>query len=163
MITQELPCRFESVTAPEVQVGALEIRSSGGALIATSRTYNTAAAGTFGQMIAARPDTEAAGIGEVLHLLHLSKSILYRANIGFCEVTGSEATLFRDPKAGYVTAAPGKDPEPVSPGMDRPTRVDRLIATIQGELSAEDLRRIEDKIEHHERDSTNISEREEAQ
>ena len=55
------------------------------------------------------------------------------------EVTGSEGTLFNHPQHGYVTGAPGKDPQPVSVGQDRPTRVDRLIAAIQGKLSADEL------------------------
>ena len=55
------------------------------------------------------------------------------------EITGSQATLYRDPQQGYVYAAPRADPVPVSPGAARPTRVDRLMAAIHGELSAEEL------------------------
>jgi hypothetical protein len=74
-------------------VGALEIRPSGGGVIATSRTYNETAIGSFGQFIAARPASEAAGLGTTLHLLQVGKSADLRANVGFCETTGNPASV----------------------------------------------------------------------
>ncbi len=74
-------------------VGAIEIRPSGGAVMATSRTYNTAASGTYGQFVDGRPASEAVGLGVRLHLLQIAKSSLFRANVGFCETTGSSATV----------------------------------------------------------------------
>lgn len=55
------------------------------------------------------------------------------------EVVGSDATLFQHPEHGLVTAAPRQDPEPVAPGEEKPTRVDRLVAAIDGEISKEEL------------------------
>jgi len=55
------------------------------------------------------------------------------------EVVGSEATLFQHPEHGLVTAAPRQDPVPVAPGQEKPTRVDRLIAAIEGSISKEEL------------------------
>ncbi|MDA0745072.1 MAG: Gfo/Idh/MocA family oxidoreductase [bacterium] len=56
------------------------------------------------------------------------------------EITGSDATLYRDPQRGYVVGAPGKkDPNPVAPGTDQPTRVDRLIAAIENKLDRKEL------------------------
>jgi len=55
------------------------------------------------------------------------------------EITGSEATLFQHPQHGFVTAAPRKDPVPVPEGPARPTRVDRLVAAIEGKLDREEV------------------------
>jgi len=55
------------------------------------------------------------------------------------EITGSDATLFQHPQHGVVTAAPREDPVPVPEGEARPTRVDRLVAAIRGQLSSEEL------------------------
>lgn len=79
-------------------IGALEIRPTGGELMAASRTYNTAASGTYGQFIAGQPASEAAGQGEPLHILHVAKSEILRANVGFCETAGGgvavQATMY---------------------------------------------------------------------
>ncbi len=55
------------------------------------------------------------------------------------EVVGSEATLFQHPEHGLVTAAPRQDPKPVAQGEEKPTRVDRLVAAIEGNISKEEL------------------------
>jgi predicted dehydrogenase len=55
------------------------------------------------------------------------------------EITGSEGTLFQHPDQGFITAAPGKDAQAVAPGEEKPTRVDRLVAAIEGKLSQEEL------------------------
>ena len=55
------------------------------------------------------------------------------------EITGSQGTLFNHPQHGYVTGAPGKDAQPVLKGEDKPTRVDRLIAAVNGNLSAKEF------------------------
>jgi len=54
------------------------------------------------------------------------------------EITGSEKSLWHNGR-GYVLGSPGKDPQPVDAGTDQPTRIDRLVAAIRGELSARDL------------------------
>jgi predicted dehydrogenase len=59
--------------------------------------------------------------------------------IGGLEVTGKDGTLFNHPQLGYVIAAPGKDPQPVEEAEPRPTRVERLLASIRGEISREEL------------------------
>ena len=55
------------------------------------------------------------------------------------EVVGSKATLYQHPHHGLVTAAPGQDPVPIDPGEEKPTRVDRLIASIEGSISKTEL------------------------
>ena len=59
--------------------------------------------------------------------------------IGGLEVTGSEGTLFNHPQLGYVVAAPGKDAQPVEEAPALPTRVERLLAAVRGEISREEL------------------------
>jgi len=59
--------------------------------------------------------------------------------IGGLELTGSEGTLYNDPQQGYVIAAPGKDVVPVERGVAKPTQVERLLAAIEGKLTAEEL------------------------
>jgi predicted dehydrogenase len=58
---------------------------------------------------------------------------------GGLEIVGSEGTICNDPKLGYVIAAPGKEPRPVGEGPARPTRVDRLIAAIEGKLTGAEI------------------------
>jgi len=58
--------------------------------------------------------------------------------IGGLEITGSERSLWNTAE-GYVTGAPGKPAEPLAPAAERPTRVDRLVAVIQGEVPAAEL------------------------
>jgi predicted dehydrogenase len=58
---------------------------------------------------------------------------------GGFEITGSEGTLYEDADKGYLVAAPGKDPQPVAEGSERPTQVDRLVAAIKGDLSRQEL------------------------
>ena len=55
------------------------------------------------------------------------------------EVVGSEAALYSLPDRGFVTAKPGEEPGHVAEGEERPTRVDRLVAAINGDLSREEL------------------------
>ncbi len=55
------------------------------------------------------------------------------------EVVGSEATLFPTPDGGFITQKPGEKPVDVAQGTERPTRVDRLVAAINGELSQDEL------------------------
>jgi predicted dehydrogenase len=59
--------------------------------------------------------------------------------MGGLEITGSDGTLFNHPDQGYVIASPGKEMVSVQPQDSRPTRVDRLIAAINGELSNQEL------------------------
>ena len=55
------------------------------------------------------------------------------------EVVGSEATLFPIEGRGFVTQKPREEPEDISTGTERPTRVDRLVAAINAELTQEEL------------------------
>jgi predicted dehydrogenase len=56
------------------------------------------------------------------------------------EVTGSDATLYLDPDMGYVYASPGSDAVAVTDAPDRPTRIDRLIAVLAGEIDSAEVR-----------------------
>lgn len=58
---------------------------------------------------------------------------------GGLEVVGSEATLFSIPERGFVTQSPQGEPTDVAQGIERPTRVDRLVAAIKGELPQAEL------------------------
>ncbi|MDR1279210.1 MAG: Gfo/Idh/MocA family oxidoreductase [Opitutaceae bacterium] len=62
--------------------------------------------------------------------------------LGGLEITGSEQSLWNTP-AGYVLGAPGKPAVPLIPasGGGKPTRVDRLVAVIRGEIPADELKR----------------------
>ena len=55
------------------------------------------------------------------------------------EVVGSEATLFPIADRGFVQQKPREEPEDIRQGKERPTRVDRLVAAINGELTQEEL------------------------
>lgn len=54
------------------------------------------------------------------------------------EITGSEATLWDDGK-GYFWAAPGKDPTRIEPLPSHPISTDRLVETILGRVTQEEL------------------------
>ena len=58
--------------------------------------------------------------------------------IGGLEITGSERTLWNTGE-GYVIGAPGSEPEPIVAIAERPTRMDRLVAAIRGELAPDEL------------------------
>ena len=55
------------------------------------------------------------------------------------EVTGSEGTIFNHHELGYVIGAPGMDPVPVVKADEKPTRVDRFLRAIRGEMSKDEL------------------------
>ena len=54
------------------------------------------------------------------------------------EIVGSTSTLFEMEGRGFVTTEPRKDPVDVPTGQERPTRVDRLIAAINGTVPREE-------------------------
>ena len=58
--------------------------------------------------------------------------------IGGLEITGSEKTLWNTGN-GYVIGGPDGKSVPVEPTEGRPTRVDRLVAAIRGEIPAAEL------------------------
>jgi predicted dehydrogenase len=47
--------------------------------------------------------------------------------------------LYNHPERGYVIAAPGKDPVSVEQATARPTRVERLVAAVNGQIGREEL------------------------
>ena len=59
----------------------------------TSRTYNSAASGTFGQFIDGYPIAQAVGSGEEVRLIMLTRTADYRTNVGFANATGSELAV----------------------------------------------------------------------
>ena len=54
------------------------------------------------------------------------------------EIVGSTATLYELADRGFVTAEPREEPVDVPLGAERPTRVDRLIAAIEGTVPSEE-------------------------
>ena len=75
--------------------GAVHIATATDArLIATARTYNLTANGTYGQFISAVTPAEAAGAGtRPLQLLQVEETNRFRSNIGLAEVTGNPVRL----------------------------------------------------------------------
>lgn len=60
--------------------------------------------------------------------------------LGGMEVVGTEKTLWHDGQR-YVYGAPGQPVKELQPGLAAPTRVDRLIAVLRGEIPQQDLRK----------------------
>jgi len=75
--------------------GAIILTSDAAAsLIATARTYNQTAAGTYGQFIPAISPSESVGVNDrALQVLQLESSDRFRTNIGVVETTGNPATV----------------------------------------------------------------------
>lgn len=69
----------------------------------------------------------------------MEASWVQTGGLGGLEVTGSEGTLYNHPERGYVIAAPGKDPVSVEQATARPTRVERLVAAVNGQIGREEL------------------------
>ncbi len=65
-------------------------------LVVTSRTYNNAPSGTYGQFIAGRPTGTAIQANQVAHLIQLTRSGDYRTNIGFANASGTAITVSVD-------------------------------------------------------------------
>ena len=55
------------------------------------------------------------------------------------EVTGSEGTIYNHQELGYVIGVPGQDPVAVVKAEEKPTRVERLLRAIRGEVPADEL------------------------
>ena len=64
---------------------------------------------------------------------------MYGTALSGIEVVGSDATLFQHPELGLVTAKPREEPIAVAIGTEKPTRVDRLVAAIEGRISKAEL------------------------
>ncbi|MCU0293722.1 MAG: PKD domain-containing protein, partial [Thermoanaerobaculaceae bacterium] len=62
-------------------------------LVVTSRTYNTAAKGTFGQYIEGYPAAQAVAGTEEVRLIGLSRNAIYRTNIGFANASGVQTNV----------------------------------------------------------------------
>lgn len=77
----------ESDTAGAVLVGSDE------PLIVTSRTYNDAASGTYGQFIPGRETSSAVAQQESVSLVQLTRSSTFRTNLGVANPTGSSVIV----------------------------------------------------------------------
>jgi uncharacterized repeat protein (TIGR01451 family) len=75
--------------------GAVHITTAKGSnLIATARTFNQTAAGTYGQFISAVTPNDAVGASSrPLQLLQLEESDRFRTNVGLAEVSGKPARV----------------------------------------------------------------------
>ena len=63
-------------------------------LLVTSRTYNNAASGTYGQYIEGYPVAPGGrGRSEEVRLIQLTQNANYRTNIGFANATGASSTV----------------------------------------------------------------------
>ena len=58
-------------------------------LLATSRTYNSAATGTYGQYVEGTPTSRGVVQGEVVRLVQLTQNATYRTNLGFASASAS--------------------------------------------------------------------------
>jgi len=94
-----------SVFGHDTAVGALEIETDGGAVLATSRSYNAVPGGSFGQFIPARPAASLARDGEPYLLPGLTWNGAFRTNIGLVALdsSGTVDLVLRD-ASGSVTA-----------------------------------------------------------
>jgi hypothetical protein len=78
-----LDCFGESSASGAILIGA------GSPLLVTSRTYNNAATGTYGQYVEGVPASRLIGANEPARLLQLTRNTSYRTNIGFANATGT--------------------------------------------------------------------------
>jgi predicted dehydrogenase len=58
--------------------------------------------------------------------------------IGGLEIVGAAKSLWNNGDA-YVVGAPKESPQPLTPLAEKPTRVDRLVAVIRGQIAAPEL------------------------
>ncbi|HPW56369.1 MAG: SUMF1/EgtB/PvdO family nonheme iron enzyme [Thermoanaerobaculaceae bacterium] len=75
--------------------GALLIGASG-ELIITSRTFNDATSGTYGQYIEGYPSAKAIQGNEKVRLIQLTRNASYRTNIGFASGRGNDLSIKLD-------------------------------------------------------------------
>ncbi|MCM2316477.1 MAG: proprotein convertase P-domain-containing protein, partial [Thermoanaerobaculia bacterium] len=75
----------------ETGTGVIEIRGDTAKLRVTSRIYNDAERGTFGQFVSTRGPS--IGRGATLHVLHLSNGESMRSNLGVAEVAGAPGEI----------------------------------------------------------------------
>ncbi len=89
------------------------------------------------------PDVDDSGIAllefESGCLGTLEASWIQTGGLGGLEITGSRATVYEHPQHGFVTALPREDPVPIPEGEAKPTRVDRLVAAIEGKIPPSEL------------------------
>jgi hypothetical protein len=92
---QTLDATLRNVFGISNDGGALHIATTAPTpLVATARTYNQTANGTYGQFIPAVTANDAAALGtRPLQILQIEESDRYRTNVGFAEVTGNAATV----------------------------------------------------------------------
>jgi len=64
-----------------------------GPLVVSSRTYNNASSGTYGQYIAGFDETQAIGPGEEVRLIQLSSDASFRTNIGLASAVDVALTV----------------------------------------------------------------------
>ncbi len=76
--------------------GALRLEVAGSPVAASSRTYNLAPEGTFGQAIPAVPDEYGIDAGSAATLLQLRQNHRYRTNLGAVNLTGVATTVTFD-------------------------------------------------------------------
>jgi len=73
--------------------GSLRLDSGPGDVLALSRTYTTAAEGTYGQFVPAHIGGQLLGKGNVGWLPQLQCNARFRTNIGFTEADGSQSRV----------------------------------------------------------------------
>ncbi len=73
--------------------GGIAVYAGGAALVVSSRTYNQAASGTFGQAIPGRSAGEALAPGEVGYLVELHENGAFRTNLGFLNTSASVSAV----------------------------------------------------------------------
>ncbi len=87
-VSDAIATLFETTDA----TGAILVGSSG-ELVASSRTYNDAEAGTYGQLIPGIPLETVFGAGESARLIQLTRNGSFRTNIGFASASATPITL----------------------------------------------------------------------
>ncbi len=77
--------QFSAVTG---NVGGALVVSSSGPILASSRTFNIAAGGTYGLYVPARARDQLVGEGESAWLVQLQENATYRCNLGITSIDG---------------------------------------------------------------------------
>ncbi len=74
-------------------VGGIALYAGDAPLVVSSRTYNQAPSGTFGQAIPGRTVSEALAPGSVGHLVELHENAAFRTNLGFLNTSASSSAV----------------------------------------------------------------------
>lgn len=98
---------------------------------------------TIGNRCGAYPKVDDLGIAHLQFASGILGTVeagwIHQGGPGGLEIQGSAGAIWDQPGKGYVIGKPKEEPQPIAPAEERPTRVDRLVAAIQGAVPADEL------------------------